>query len=231
VQTLLITGANRGLGLAHTRKFLERGNRVLALVREPQAAADLHALAPHFGAALEVLAYDALDPQAPARIKQSLGNTAIDVLFANAGANGAKREAFGAVDPEAVLALVRINALAPLALAEALKDNVLASQRKLVAFQSSLMGSIGDNASGGHYAYRIAKAALNMVTKNVALDLFAEGAIVVALHPGWVQTRMGGANAPLTQEQSVSGQQQLLERLTLQDSGGFFNYDGKPLPW
>jgi NAD(P)-dependent dehydrogenase (short-subunit alcohol dehydrogenase family) len=231
MHNILITGANRGLGFEHTRQFLARGKRVFALVREPDAAAELQALAVQYVGALTILTYDALDPAAPARIAAQLGLTPIDLLFANAGANGAKREQFGAVDAGAVLELVNINALAPLKLVEALKPNIVASERKLIAFQSSLMGSITDNASGGHYAYRIAKTAMNMMAKNVAVDLQGEDVITVALHPGWVKTRMGGENAPVALEVSVSAQQRLLDGLTLQDAGGFFNYDGVVLPW
>ena len=93
------------------------------------------------------------------------------------------------------------------------------------------MGSVGDNSSGGYYAYRLAKTALNMIAKGVSNDLKLRGVIAVALHPGWVKTRMGGEHAPVTVEQSVAGQQRLFETLTPQQSGHFFNYDGKELPW
>jgi NAD(P)-dependent dehydrogenase (short-subunit alcohol dehydrogenase family) len=231
MQTVLITGANRGLGLEHTRQFLARGDQVIALVREPSDAPELDVLALRYPAMLSLHRYDALDELAPARIKQALGAQAIDVLFANAGANGAQREMFGAVSANAVQQLTLINAIAPLKLCEALIDNVATSQRKLIAFQSSLMGSVADNGSGGHYAYRISKAAMNMVAKNIANDVRARGVIAVALHPGWVQTRMGGAQAPVALVDAVSGQQALLSRLTLADTGGFFNFDGATLPW
>ena len=93
------------------------------------------------------------------------------------------------------------------------------------------MGSIGDNGSSGSYAYRISKCALNMAVKNIAIDLRAQGVTAVALHPGWVKTRMGGEQAPLSLAESVQGQQQLINSLTLAQSGGFFNFDGKALPW
>ena len=128
------------------------------------------------------------------------------------------------------LDLIRVNSLAPLKLVEALADNVANSEGKLIAFQSSQLGSIG-NSSGGRYAYRISKAALNMVAKCVSADLSSRGVIVVTLHPGWVKTRMGGSGAPLTVEQSVAGQQRLFDRLSVADSGHFFNYDGTELPW
>jgi NAD(P)-dependent dehydrogenase (short-subunit alcohol dehydrogenase family) len=231
MKTVLITGANRGLGLEHARRYATRGARVFATARIPADAADLVALAAAHRGRVEVLPYDAADPDAPGRLKATLAGTPLDLLLANAGAIGGKQQAFGSVDVDAVLALVRINALAPLKLAEALADNVAGSGRRLMAFQSSLMGSIGDNTSGGYYEYRIAKNALNMVARGVSIELKPRGVIAVALHPGWARTRMGGANAPVPLETSVDGQQQLIDALTQADSGRFFNYDGKELPW
>ena len=230
MNTVLITGANRGIGLENTRTFVTRGIHVFAAVRSPKEADDLKALAEGNPGLITVLGYDAVNPDAPAQLKAAVGDTPIDLLLANAGAMGGSKQTFGAVDVEDVIQLVRINSLAPLKLAEAFADNVARSDRKLIAFQSSLMGSIGDS-SGGYYAYRVSKAALNMVAKGVANDLKSRGIIVVTMHPGWVKTRMGGAGAPLTVEQSVAGQQRLLDRLIMKDSGHFFNYDGKELPW
>lgn len=231
MKTVLITGANRGIGLEHTRRFAARGAQVFATARSPAEAKELQALAASEEGRIKILAYDASDPEAPARLKAALGDTPLDLLFANAGAMGGKDQSFGSVDVEGVLQLIRTNALAPLKLAEALADNVARSQRKLVAFQSSLMGSVGDNGSGGYYAYRLSKGALNMVAKGVSNDLRPRGVIAVALHPGWVKTRMGGESAPVSAQECVAGQQRLLDSLTPADSGRFFNYDGKELPW
>ena len=231
MKTVLITGANRGLGLEHARRFVERGARVYAAVRAPSDAAALYVLAAERRGQVEVLPYEAGDPDAPAQLKAALAGLPLDLLFANAGDIDGKHQSFGSVDVEAVLRLIRINALAPLKLAEALSDNVARSERRLMAFQSSLMGSIGDNASGGYYEYRIAKNALNMIARSVSVDLKSRGVIAVALHPGWTQTRMGGANAPVPLAVSVTGQQRLLDTMTQADSGRFFNYDGKELPW
>ena len=178
-----------------------------------------------------MLPYDAADPQEPTRLKAILGTTPIDLILANAGMMAEKEAPFGAVDVESILQLIRINSLAPLKLVEALAGNVTSSTRKLVAFQSSLMGSVGDNGSGGYYAYRISKGAMNMVAKGVSNDMRSRGVIAVALHPGWVKSRMGGASAPVTVAQCVAGQQRLFDQLTMADSGQFFNYDGKKLPW
>jgi NAD(P)-dependent dehydrogenase (short-subunit alcohol dehydrogenase family) len=231
MNTVLITGANRGLGLEHARRYAARGARVFATARAPADATELRALAAAHPGQVDVLRYEASDPQAPAQLRAALAGSALDLLFANAGDIGGRHQAFGSIDVEAVLALIRVNALAPLKLAEALADNVARSTRRVMAFQSSLMGSIGDNGSGGHYEYRIAKNALNMIARSISVDLRPRGVIAVALHPGWARTRMGGANAPVPLETSVSGQQRLLDALTQADNGRFFNYDGKELPW
>ncbi len=231
MKTVLITGANRGIGLEHARRYAARGLQVLATARSPAEAKDLQQLVAQHPQSVTVLPYDAADPDAPAQLKAAVGAMPIDLLLGNAGAMGDASQSFGAVDVDAVLHLVRINSLAPLKLVEALAGNLAASGKKLVALQSSRMGSIGENNAGGYYAYRISKAALNMVAKQLANDLHARKVAVVALHPGWVQTRMGGSSAPLTVQQSVAGQQQLLDRLVLADSGRFFNFDGKELPW
>lgn len=230
MKTVLITGANRGIGLEHARRYAERGARVFATARIPAEADDLAALAKQYSA-VEVLPYDAADPDAPAALKQRLGAAPIDLMLANAGAMGTRRQTFGDVDVDAVLDLIRINALAPLKLAEALADNVAQSDRKIMAFQTSLMGSVGDNGSGGAYAYRLSKSAMNMVGRSVANDLRARGVISVLLHPGWVRTSMGGAGGKISVEDCVEGQQRILDTLKPDQSGRFFNYDGRELPW
>ncbi|MEJ0059252.1 MAG: SDR family oxidoreductase [Terricaulis sp.] len=211
MKTILITGANRGIGLEHARRFASRGVKVYATARAPGDAPDLEALAREAEGRVVVLGYDAGKADAARALKAELGDVALDLLFANAGVMGGKRQSFGSVDIEEAIDTLRVNAFAPLQLAETFADNVAKSERKLMAFQSSLMGSVGDNGSGGYYGYRIAKAALNMIAKGVSNDLRGRGVIAVALHPGWVQTRMGGASAPVTIERCVEGQQGLLE--------------------
>ena len=231
IKSVLITGANRGIGLEHTKVFAARGVRVFATARVPAEAAELKALAAAHAEHITVLQYDATAPDAPAQVKNALGNTPIDLILANAGMMADKEAPFGEIDVEAILRITHINALAPLKLVEALVDNVAYSTRRLIAFQSSLMGSVGDNGSGGYYAYRISKVALNMITKCVSNDLRSRGFTTVSLHPGWVKTRMGGASALVTVAQCVAGQQRLFDQLSMADSGQFFNYDGKKLPW
>ena len=234
MSTVLITGANRGLGLGHVKAFLAAPSapKVIAAVRAPKEADELNALATDAGPSrLQILAYDAADRDAPATVRAAIGDSPIDILFNNAGVAGGLKQSLGDLDPDAFLDTVAINALAPILLTRALADNIAASGRKLVANQSSRMGSIADNGSGGMYAYRASKAALNMATKSLANDLRPRGISVIALHPGWVRTRMGGSGAPLSPEDSVAAQQKILARADLQDSGSFFDITGEPLPW
>lgn len=231
MKTVLITGANRGIGLEHARQYASRGVRVFATARAPDQADDLQSLAAKHADRVTIVPYDAEDDAAAATLKRAVGDAPLDLLFANAGTMGGRGQSFGAIDEEHVIELFRINALAPLKLAEAFADNVARSERKVMAFQTSLMGSIADNGSGGYYGYRLSKAALNMVAKGVSVDLKRRGVIVVVLHPGWVQTDMGGATAPVPVERCVRGEQELLDALTPAHSGRFFNYDGRELPW
>jgi NAD(P)-dependent dehydrogenase (short-subunit alcohol dehydrogenase family) len=230
MQTILITGANRGIGLGHARAFAERGAKVYATARALGDAGDLHALAAAHPGRVELLPYDAADPGGADALKAALAGAPLDLLFANAGTIG-EHQQFGAINPDSVLETIRTNAIAPLSLAQALAANVAASERKLMAFQSSLMGSLADNGSGGYYAYRCSKAALSMVARGLAQDLRADGVISVALHPGWVRSDMGGPSAKLSVADCVAAQQRLLMGLKPSDSGKFFNYDGKELPW
>lgn len=225
----LITGANRGLGLEHARQLLSRGWTVSAAVRDPESAKDLAALAPADGR-LRVLRYDAADPGAAAALKPSVTGP-VDILFANAGVMGPEDQSFGAAAGEGFLHTLRVNAMAPLALAEAFADQVAASQMKVIALQSSRMGSIKDNGSGGYYAYRASKAALNAVGKSLSLDLKDRGVIVLILHPGWVRTDMGGPNGQLTVRESVDAQLDLIARANPAMSGRFFHVSGEDLPW
>jgi NAD(P)-dependent dehydrogenase (short-subunit alcohol dehydrogenase family) len=220
--TILITGANRGLGLEFVRQYAADGWRVLATVRDPlsgRAASD---------AGGEVFVADVSDPNSIGRLKASVGDAPLDVLLNNAGVYG-KEQAFGAVDPEGFLSVIRTNTLGPLKMAEAFAGQL--SGRKIVASVSSLMGSIAENSSGGYYAYRASKAALNMVMKNLALDLKGQGVTAVALSPGWVRTDMGGPDAPLDPPTAVAGLRAVLDKVSLNDSGKFFHFDGRELPW
>jgi NAD(P)-dependent dehydrogenase (short-subunit alcohol dehydrogenase family) len=229
--TQLITGANRGIGLAHVRLALEAGDTVYAGVRDPDSAADLRALTGPYDTRLHILTYDARDPDAAAHLRTAVGDVPIDILLANAGIYGPEGQSLGRVDAAGFADTLQINTLAPLLLAEAFADQVAASELKVIGLQSSRMGSIEDNGSGGYYAYRASKAALNAVTRSLARDLAGRGIKVLALHPGWVRTRMGGPSAPVEVDDSARAQQDLLKTAGPDRSGGFWNFDGARLPW
>jgi len=225
----LITGANRGLGLEHVRQLLKREWTISAAVRDPNSADELKALDPGDGR-LRILSYDASDLNAATQLKAQVKGP-LDIVFANAGVMGPKVQEFGNAASEGFMDTLRVNTLAPLALAEAFADQVAESQLKVIALQSSRMGSVADNDSGGRYAYRASKAALNAVGKSLSVDLKDKGVIVMVLHPGWVKTDMGGPNGLLTPSESVSAQLDLIARANPAMSGRFFHVSGEDLPW
>ena len=155
---------------------------------------------------------------------------ALDVLFCNAGIAGKRGMALGSFDYESWQEVFRVNVLGAAALAEALVDNVAASERKVIAMMSSRLGSIAE-AGGVTLPYATSKAALNMLVKGLAATLAGRGIIVVALSPGWVRTDMGGAGAPLAPETSVAGLRRVIDGLTAAHSGKFFSHDGSTIPW
>lgn len=220
--TILITGANRGLGLEFARQYAAAGWRVLGTVRDPlsgKAASD---------AGAEVYVADIADPASLQRLKASLAGGDLDIVLNNAGIYG-QNQSFGSVDGDGFMKVMRTNALAPLQVAEAFADQLVG--RKIIASVSSMMGSIAENTSGNFYAYRASKAALNMVMKTLALDLAARGITAIALSPGWVRTDMGGPDAPLDPAQAIAGMRAVLDKVSLNDSGKFFHFDGRELPW
>ena len=220
--TILITGASRGLGLEFARQYAAAGWRVLATVRDPLAGRAVS------DAGAEVYVADVADVAGLRRLKATLGATGLDIVLNNAGVYGQNQD-FGAVDADGFLRVMRVNALAPLQVAELFADQM--PKGGIIACMSSKMGSVAENTSGGFYAYRASKAALNMVVKSLSLDLRDRGIAVVALSPGWVRTDMGGANAPLEPPQAVAGMKAVLDKVNLTDSGKFFHFDGSEVAW
>ena len=218
--TILITGANRGIGLELARQYVADGWDVIGTARSPERAGELNAL----GVQVEQL--DAADPTHITALADRLKGRAIDVMIANAGVMGPLD-----LDPEGWVETFRTNSIGPTLLAEALKPNVLAGgQKKMVAI-TSRMGSIGDNSAGGYAVYRSSKAALNAAWTSLALDWRADGLTLAMLHPGWVQTDMGGANAAVTPQESVAGLRKVIASLTPNRSGVFKAFDGADIPW
>ncbi len=224
--TVLMTGANRGLGLEFARSYATDGWRVHACCRHPEKAKALKAVEGD----LVVHKLDVTDGLRVAGLARELADDAIDVLLNNAGVYG-PRSGFGETDFDDWLDVLKINTIAPLRMAERFVEHVARSERKLIVSVSSGMGSIAMNDAGGHYPYRASKAALNMVVKGLSADLAARGIIAVALSPGWVQTDMGGSSAELTPEESVAGMRAVIDGLTPADNGRFLNYQGEDRPW
>jgi NAD(P)-dependent dehydrogenase (short-subunit alcohol dehydrogenase family) len=227
--TVLITGANRGLGLEFARQYAADGWRVIATCREPARAPELARLA----AGHPKLAVHALDVTSNASVRalaQTLGEAPIDVLINNAGVAGPSGQGLGRIDYAGWLQALEINTLGPTRVCEAFVEQVARSDRKLIVSITSGMGSIGDS-SGGAYVYRSSKAALNMVMHNVALDLRPRGVICVVINPGWVKTDMGTERAPLTPAESITAMRKIFDGLTLEDTGKFLNWRGGTYEW
>jgi NAD(P)-dependent dehydrogenase (short-subunit alcohol dehydrogenase family) len=227
---VLITGANRGLGLEFTRQYAQAGWQVFACCRQPDKAVELQQLATQQPEKVSLHALDVANFAQIEQLAKQLSADSIDLLLNNAGLYS-KGEAFGSIDYEAWMEAFRVNTMAPLKMAEVFAGHVARSQQKKIVNITSKMGSIDDNTSGHHYLYRSSKTALNMVTKSLAIDLASRGITAIVMHPGWVQTDMGGLSAPTTVEQSVSGMRQVVDRLTANDSGKFYGYDGKEILW
>ncbi|CZF80962.1 C-factor [Grimontia celer] len=226
---LLITGANRGIGLALTQIYLDAGWHVDACCRQPFEATDLNALATQYES-LSIHALDVTDHAAIDALAQSLSGKQFDLILNNAGYYGPKGYGFGNTDMDEWRKVLEINTLAPLKIAEAFYPHLLATKGTFAAV-SSKVGSMTENTSGGGYIYRSSKAALNSVVKSLSNDLSSQGIIAIALHPGWVQTEMGGPNALISADESAQGLYAVLESLEIKDSGRFLNYQGQEIPW
>lgn len=222
--TILITGAGRGLGLELATQFSAAGWETLGTVRDLAKGAAMPR-------GSQTFLCDINDRASLARLARDLKGKPIDVLFCNAGMYGKRQQSVGTVDYETWAEVMRVNVFAPMACVEALVDNVAASTRRQIVMMSSRMGSISANATGGEVVYRSSKAALNAVTRSLSHDLRPRGMTVIAVHPGWVQTDMGGGKADLTPAQSIAGLKRVVEGLTPESNGRFFNYDGSQIGW
>ncbi|MBL4748387.1 MAG: SDR family oxidoreductase [Magnetovibrio sp.] len=226
MSTVMITGASRGLGLEFARQYALDGWRVIATCRQPDDALELAALE-----GCEVHALDVTDFTAVAQLAEKLAGTAIDILINNAGVYGPDKCSLDNIDYDAWQDVFKINALAPMCLAQCFSPHVIASEQKCIVTLSSKMGSMTENTSGGHYIYRSSKAAVNAVMKSLSHDLEQSNINVVVLHPGWVRTDMGGANGLIDSTASVSGMRKVIAGATASNSGGFFDYNGVQIDW
>ncbi|MGD8329140.1 MAG: SDR family oxidoreductase [Acidobacteriota bacterium] len=223
-KTYVVTACNRGLGLEFARQLSARGDRVIATARDPEAASALNKLD------VQVEPLDVADADSVARFAAALGDEPIDVLINNAGV-GVRSRPLEQVDLEGMSHFFEVNTVGALRVTRALLEGLRSGADKKIVNITSRMGSIEDNSSGGAYEYRASKAALNMVTKSLALDFGGEGFVCVVMHPGWVQTDMGGSSAPVEVEDSISGMLRIIDRLDQDFNGDFLDFTGASLPW
>jgi NAD(P)-dependent dehydrogenase (short-subunit alcohol dehydrogenase family) len=223
----VVTGANRGIGLEFVKQLTARGEHVDAAVRDSGDASELHTLA-RPGARLKIHRLDVSEDASVDAFAAQLPGGPVDVLINNAGVSGVK--VGEPIDPPDIVRVVNVNAVGTLRVVRALLPRLREGKGRKIVNLTSQLGSIAE-ATGGRYAYRLSKAALNMATKLLAEDLRADGFLTVALHPGWVQTRMGGSAAPVPPEQSVTGMLRIIDGLSAEQSGRTFDFQGRPIPW
>ncbi|MEO1170199.1 MAG: SDR family oxidoreductase [Pseudomonadota bacterium] len=219
--TTFITGANRGIGLEFAKQYAADGWSVIGTAREPDKADALNAIG-----AVDVRQLDVADADGIDRFIAELGDRPIDLFINNAGVYGSNN-----LDRDDWLKTLEINTIAPTLLAEKLKSNVAVSEQKKMAVISSMMGSIGDGNGSNAIIYRSSKAAVNAAWKALSNRYREDGISIAILHPGWVQTDMGGPNAAIDVDTSVTGLRAVLDKLSVQSTGRFTAYDGSQLPW
>jgi NAD(P)-dependent dehydrogenase (short-subunit alcohol dehydrogenase family) len=222
--TVLITGANRGIGLEYARQFAARGYKVIGTARDPADAKELAAVADR------VEPLDVTDAASVAALAARLNGAAIDILVNNAGVFDRKDVSVDRVDFAMMEQTLAVNTLGPLRVTQALLPNLRAGKRRTIVNMSSQLGSI-ELSNGRWYAYRASKAALNQVNKTLSAELAPEGFTSVVLHPGWVRTDLGGADATYSTQESVGGLIAVIEKLGPADSGRFYDFEGTRIPW
>jgi NAD(P)-dependent dehydrogenase (short-subunit alcohol dehydrogenase family) len=233
MSTILITGANRGLGLEFARQYAADGWEVIATARKPQKSAELPELGKKGGLSWQTL--DVRSGESVQALVKALGGQPIDLLVLNSAIYTREGNEIGEINFEGWRESFETNVLGAVRVAEALMENVASSERKQIVAISTGMGSLGALPTtigfAAAYQYRTSKAALNMAMLILAKDLQPRGISVVIFSPGWVRTDMGGANAALTPEQSIAGMRRVLQGNPMELTGKFLSYDGTTWPW
>ena len=224
---VLITGANRGIGLQLTKHYIEAGWEVIATYRNAEGNEALQALA---SPQLTLLQADVNNDEGISKIASYFQGQGLDLLINNAGIYGPRDQTFGKVERQAWREILEVNTISPMMLAQSLADS-LAQNKGVLAIISSKVGSIDDNTSGNAYMYRSSKTAVNQVIKCLSIDLGPRDITVVSLHPGWVRTDMGGPNGSIDVVESVAGLTNVIAHVSADQNGHFINYDGSPIPW
>ncbi|WP_234496878.1 SDR family oxidoreductase [Vibrio maritimus] len=228
--TVLITGANRGLGLEFVRQYSNKDWTILAACRSPETATELKEMSEHKGS-IELIQLDVTNESDINQLGEALKGRPIDHLMLNAGVLGDDCATLGQMTQASWLQVLSVNTVAPALLIQALSDNVAASEHKTIVGISTRVASLSDNSSGNMYSYRASKVALNQILVSAAKNLEAQGVKTLAIHPGWIQTDMGGDNATFTAEESALGIISVAESLTLEQSGTFRVFDGSTIEW
>jgi NAD(P)-dependent dehydrogenase (short-subunit alcohol dehydrogenase family) len=226
---VLRTGANRGIGLALVKAYAGRRDKAFAAVRHTSDRTELDAYAATQPKWVEVIEMDVADPAEIGRVRCKLEAEPIDVLINNAGIGGPERQSATDMDFEGLAETLTVNSIAPLRIANAFLPNVKAAKGRIVTL-SSQMGSM-QSASSDSLAYRVSKAAVNRLMRGLATELKPLGIPVLTVHPGWVQTEMGGDSAQLKPEESAAGLLRLIDKLDLSSTGKFLAWNGKELAW
>jgi NAD(P)-dependent dehydrogenase (short-subunit alcohol dehydrogenase family) len=225
-KTVLVTGANRGLGLEFARQYSEAGWSVIGTARKPAEATELRKLG------VRILQLDVTDPESVARLAADLGELPLDMLINNAGyANRDGSMEFEKLNFEGVERAIAVNTLGPMRVTGALLPNLRRGELKKIVNITSGLGSIADNDVGRYYGYRESKAALNMFTRSLAMNYKDEGFTCVVMSPGWVRTDMGGPEAALSPAESIAGMRRVIAGLTIEDTGTFQSWDGRIRKW
>lgn len=228
METIVITGANRGIGLGLTRRFLDAGRRVVATCREPAESPELTALARN--ANLSIVQVDVTDGRSVSALGSFLSDATVDVLLNNAGIIGGSAQGIDSMDYDGWRHAFEVNTIAPFRLATVLRAHLKRSSRPRIVTLSSQMGALA-RKNGGFYAYRSSKAAVNKVMQVLAVEMERDGIVVCPVHPGWVRTEMGGSGAELSIEESAGGLFDLIESMTMEHSGRFWTWAGHEHPW
>ena len=234
MQRILITGSNRGLGLGLVKEYLRQDDSfIFATCRNPEDAFELKQLAAKHENRIMILKLDAADQNSIEDAAGVAGESVdgLDILINNAAMNPKSIQSFEGIDRATMMALFEVNSVAPLMIVRAFVQLLRRGRNPRIVNVSSQVGSMGWKRSGGSYAYAASKAALNMVTRCLAGDLRGDGITTITLHPGWVQTDMGGAGASLAIDESVGAIRNLIAGLTPEDNGQFFKWNGEPHPW
>lgn len=233
----LVTGASRGIGLEYARQLAVRGTPVIATARHPEEAEDLAALKTEFPEFVRVEQLDVGNGASIDDFAGRLAGAAIEVLINNAGLYGGSwdtdsgRQSPQSMDYALWEEILRVNAIGPFRLSVALLNNLKLGQRRVIVNMSSDLGSITNNTQGQSHAYRSSKAALNMITKGLSIELAGDGFTVVSMAPGWTKTDLGGVNAEWNTDESVRRQLVTIAGLTPEDTGTFVNLRGETVPW